>query len=110
MYKSNLNSCKFEGVYFYKISTESNSGIHIVKEFADVFQEILNVLTFRSDIGLEIEIISTLPGPLPIYRLAPIREKTPSKHLTEAMDKNLIVFSKSLFGTAFLLFKRRTSP
>ena len=36
--KLNFDSCKFIGVYFYKISTESKLDILIIREFADVFQ------------------------------------------------------------------------
>ena len=35
--KLDLNSCKFEGVYFYKLSTETKLDIPIVKEFSEVF-------------------------------------------------------------------------
>ena len=59
--KLNLNSCKYKGVYFYKISTETKLGIPIIKEFADVFQETLPGLPPRREIKHKIKIIGTLP-------------------------------------------------
>ena len=38
--KLNLNSCKFENMHLYKISTKAKLDIPIIKEFADVFQKI----------------------------------------------------------------------
>ena len=49
--KLNINSCKFEGVYLFKISAEAKGGIPIILEFADVFQETLPGLPFKRKIG-----------------------------------------------------------
>ena len=105
--KLNLNSCKFEGVYFYKISTETKLDIPIIKEFTDVFQEALPGLPPRREIEHEIEIIGTLPKPTPIYKLSPLEDKMLKKHLTEAMDKNLIRVSKSPFGAAVFFVQKK---
>ena len=105
--KLNLNSCKFEGVYFYKISTETKLDIPIIKEFTDVFQETLPGLPPRREIEHEIKIIGTLPKPTPIYKLSPLEDKTLKKHLTEAMDKNLIRVSKSPFGAAVFFVQKK---
>ena len=49
--KLNLNSCKFEGVYFYKISMETKLKIPIIKEFVDVFQKTLPGLPPREELN-----------------------------------------------------------
>ena len=105
--KLNLDSCKFESVNFYKISTETKLDIPNVKEFADVFQETLPGLPPRREIEHKIEIIGTLPKPTPIYKLSPLEDKTLKKHLTEAMDKNLIRVSKSPFGAAVFFVEKK---
>ena len=38
--KLNLDSCKFEGLYFYKISTETKLDIPIVKEFKTSYKKL----------------------------------------------------------------------
>ena len=48
--------------------------------------------------------------PSSIYKLSLFEDKALKKHLTEAMDKNLIRVSKSPFGAAVFLFKRRIGP
>ena len=58
--KLSLDSCKFEGVYFYKISTETKLDISIIKEFANVFQETLPGLPPRREIEHKIEINGTI--------------------------------------------------
>ena len=59
--KLNLNSCKFKGMYLYKISTETKLDIPIIEKFADVIQETLPGLPPRREIEHEIEIIGLLP-------------------------------------------------
>ena len=98
---ANLKAC------IYNISTETKLDIPIVKEFADVFQETLPGLPPRREIEHKIEIIGTLPKPTPIYKLSPLEDKTLKKHLTEAMDKNLIRVSKSPFGAAVFFVQKK---
>ena len=52
--KLNLDSCKFEGVHFYKISTETKLDIPIIKEFADVFQKTLPGLPPRGKLNAKL--------------------------------------------------------
>ena len=74
--KSNLDTCTFKGIHFYKVSTSANSDSPIIKEFPDVFQETLPGLPPCREIEHKIEILGTLPKPSPIYKLSPLEEET----------------------------------
>ena len=58
----------------------------------------------------KIEIVGTLQKPTPIYNLSPLEDKMLKKHLTEAIEKNLIRDFKPPFGAAVFFVQKKDGP
>ena len=85
--KLNLNNYCFEVIHFYKVETLNYTDFPIVQEYQDVLQKTLPKLFPRRKIEYEIEIISTMPKLIPLYKLSPLKNKTLKKYFSEALEK-----------------------
>ena len=105
--KLNINNCHFKAIHFYKVKTCNYNDLPVVQKYQDILQETLPGLSPRREIENKIEIIDTMPKLIPLYKLSLLEDETLKKHLSEALEKNLIYISKSPYRVAVFLLRKK---